>query len=61
MFRGKEIRPLGFSRRGEFIGEGVASGGGPGGLTTGGHGQGLGHAPGGEASPGPPLSYLRSS
>jgi hypothetical protein len=45
MFRGKEIRPLGFSRRGDFIGEGAASGGGPGGLTTGGRGQGLGHAP----------------
>jgi hypothetical protein len=45
MFRGKEIRPLGFSRRGVFIGERVSSGVGPGGLTMGGHGQGLGHAP----------------
>jgi hypothetical protein len=38
MFRGKEIRPLGFSHRGDFIGEGAASGAGPGGLTTGGRG-----------------------
>jgi hypothetical protein len=45
MFRGKAIRPLGFSRRGDFIGEGVASGGGPGALTIDGRGQGLGHAP----------------
>jgi hypothetical protein len=45
MFRGKAICPLGFSRRGDFIGEGASSGGGPGGLTKGGHGQGLGHAP----------------
>jgi hypothetical protein len=39
MFLGKVIRPLGFSRRG------VSSGGGLGGLTMGGHGQGLGRAP----------------
>jgi hypothetical protein len=45
MFRGKAIRPLGFSRRGDFIGEGASSGGGPGELTMGGHGQGLGRAP----------------
>jgi hypothetical protein len=45
MFLGKAIRPLGFSRRGVFIGEGALSGGGPGGLTMGGCGQGLGHAP----------------
>jgi hypothetical protein len=45
MFRGKAIRPLGFSRRGDFIGKGGASGGGPGGLTTGGRGQGQGRAP----------------
>jgi hypothetical protein len=44
MFREKEICPLGFSRRGDFIGEGASSGGGPGGLTMGGCGQGLGHA-----------------
>jgi hypothetical protein len=53
MFREKEICPLGFSRRGELIGEGAALGGGPGGLTTGGHDQGLGYAPGGEAGPWP--------
>jgi hypothetical protein len=45
MFRGKAICPLGFSHRGDFIGEGAASGGGPGGLTTGGCDQGLGCAP----------------
>jgi hypothetical protein len=45
MFLGKAIRPLGFSRRGVFIGEGESSGGGPGGLTMGGHDQGLGRAP----------------
>jgi hypothetical protein len=45
MFHGKEIHPLGFSRRGELIGKGAASGGGPGGLTIGGHGHGLGRAP----------------
>jgi hypothetical protein len=44
MFRGKAIRPLGFSRRGEFIGERAASEGRPGGLTTWWRGQGLGHA-----------------
>jgi hypothetical protein len=53
MFCEKEIRPLGFSRRGELIGEGAASGGGSGGLTIVGRGQGLGHAPGGEAGPWP--------
>jgi hypothetical protein len=51
MFRGKAIRPLGFSRRGNFIGEGAASGGGPGTLTIGGRGQGLGRAPCGVAGP----------
>jgi hypothetical protein len=45
MFLGKAIRSLGFSRRGVFIGEGASSGGGPGGLTMGGRGQGLGRAP----------------
>jgi hypothetical protein len=45
MFLGKAIRPLGFSRRGVFIGEGASSGGGPSGLTMGGRGQGLGCAP----------------
>jgi hypothetical protein len=33
MFRKKAIRPLDFSRRGEFIGERAASEGGPAGLT----------------------------
>jgi hypothetical protein len=45
IFRGKAICPLGFSCRGDFIGEGTVSGGGPGGLTIGGRGQGLGRAP----------------
>jgi hypothetical protein len=45
MFRGKAICPLGFSHRGDFIGKGAASEVGLGGLTTGGHGQGLGRAP----------------
>jgi hypothetical protein len=45
MFGEKEICPLGFSRRGDFIGEGASSGGGLGGLTMGGRGQGLGRAP----------------
>jgi hypothetical protein len=44
MFRGKAIHPLGFSRRGEFIGERASSGVGLGGLTTWWRGQGLGHA-----------------
>jgi hypothetical protein len=44
MLQGKAIRPLGFSHRGEYIGERAASGGGPGGLTTWWHGQGLGRA-----------------
>jgi hypothetical protein len=44
MFREKAIPPLGFSRRGEFIGERAALGGGPSGLTMWWHGQGLGHA-----------------
>jgi hypothetical protein len=45
MFREKEIRPLGFSHRGDFIGEGASSGSGPGGLTMGGRDQGVGHTP----------------
>jgi hypothetical protein len=45
MFLGKAIHPLGFSRRGVFIGKGASSGVGPGGLTMGGRVQGLGHAP----------------
>jgi hypothetical protein len=38
-----------FSRRGVFIGEGAASEVDQGGLTTGGHGPGVGRAPGGVA------------
>jgi hypothetical protein len=45
MFRGKEIRTLGFFPRGDFIGERATSEVGPGGLTTGGRGQGLGRDP----------------
>jgi hypothetical protein len=45
MFLVKAIRPLGFFHRGNFIGEGASSRGGPGGLTMGGRGQGLGRAP----------------
>jgi hypothetical protein len=44
MFRGKEIRPLGFSRRGELIGERAAAGGGPAGLTPWWCGPGVGRA-----------------
>jgi hypothetical protein len=44
MFQGKAIRPLGFSRRGQFIGERAASGAGLAGLTTWWRDQGLGHA-----------------
>jgi hypothetical protein len=44
MFRGKAIRPLGFSHRGEHIGERAASGGGPAGLTPWWHGPGVGRA-----------------
>jgi hypothetical protein len=54
MFRGKAICPLGFSHRGDFIGERASSEVGPGGLTIGGRGQGVGRAPGGEAGPWPP-------
>jgi hypothetical protein len=42
MFRGKAIRHLGFSRRGEYIGERAASGGGPASLTPWWHGPGVG-------------------
>jgi hypothetical protein len=45
MFREKEIHLLGFSHRGEFIGGRASSEVGPGGLTIGGHGQGLGRTP----------------
>jgi hypothetical protein len=45
MFLEKEIRPLGFSRRADFIGEGASSGVDQGALTIGGRGQGLGRPP----------------
>jgi hypothetical protein len=51
---GKFPIPLGFSVGRLLIGEGASLGGDQGGLTTGGRGQGLGHAPHGEASPWPP-------
>jgi hypothetical protein len=44
IFRGKAIRLLGFSHRGDFIGERATSGGGPGGLTIWWRRQGLGRA-----------------
>jgi hypothetical protein len=56
MFRGKAIRPLGFSHRGEFISERAASGGGPDGLTTWWRGQALGRA---TLGCGEPLAPLR--
>jgi hypothetical protein len=58
MFRGKAIHPLGFSHQGEFIGERAASGGGPGGLTTSWHGQGLGRATLGYGEPLAPLHLI---
>jgi hypothetical protein len=56
MFRGKEIRPVGFSHRGELIGERAASEGGLGRLTPWWHGPGLGRATLGF---GEPLARLR--
>jgi hypothetical protein len=44
MFHGKEICPLGFSRRGELIGKRAASVGGPAGLTPWWRGPGVGRA-----------------
>jgi hypothetical protein len=44
MFYGKEIHPLGFSRRGELIGKRAASEGGPGRLSPWWRGPGVGHA-----------------
>jgi hypothetical protein len=44
MFSRKEFGPLGFSRRGEYIGERAMSRGGPGGHTTWWRGQGVGRA-----------------
>jgi hypothetical protein len=58
MFRGKANRHLGFSRRGDFIGERASLEVGPGGLTIGGRGQGLGRAPGSEPGSWPPLRLI---
>jgi hypothetical protein len=58
MFRGKEIRPLGFSRRGELIGERAASGGGPGRLTPWWRGQTLARAALGCGQPLAPLRLI---
>jgi hypothetical protein len=58
MFHGKEICPLGFSHQGELIGEGAASGGGPGRLTIWWHGPGVGHATLGCAEPLDPLRLI---
>jgi hypothetical protein len=56
MFRGKLIKALGFSCRGEYIGGRAASGGGPGSLTPWWRGQGLGRA---TLGCGQPLASLR--
>jgi hypothetical protein len=56
----KMICPLDFSRRGEYIGERAASGGGPGGLTTWWRGQGLGRATPWCGWPLPPLRLIFS-
>jgi hypothetical protein len=44
MFSGKEFGPLGFSRRGDYIGGRAMSGGGPGGHTPWWHGLALARA-----------------
>jgi hypothetical protein len=58
MFRGKLIGALGFSRRGEYIGGRVASGGGPGGLTPWWRGPELGRAALGCGRPLAPLRLI---
>jgi hypothetical protein len=55
---GKTPIPLGFSILRLLIGEGASSGGDQGLLTTGGRGQGLGHAPSLCGQPLPPLQLL---
>jgi hypothetical protein len=50
LFSGKLIGPLGFSRRGEYIGGRAMSGGGPGAHTYPRRGQGVTHAVGGVAT-----------
>jgi hypothetical protein len=54
MFLGKAIRPLGFSHRGDFIGEGAVSGVGPGALTMVGATRGWAAPPYGVAGRWPP-------
>jgi hypothetical protein len=61
MYSGKVIEYLGFSHRGVFIGEGVASEVDLSGLTTGGRGQALGHAPWWYGRPVAPLCLLFGS
>jgi hypothetical protein len=58
IFHGKEIRPLGFSRRGELIGERSASEGGLGWLTPWWHGQTLAYAALGCGQPLAPLRLI---
>jgi hypothetical protein len=58
MFRGKLISPLGFSRRGKYIGGRAASGGGPGGLTPWWYEPGAGRATLGCGWPVAPLRLL---
>jgi hypothetical protein len=58
MFRGKAIHPLGFSHRGEYIGERAASEGGPGRLTPWWRGQTLACAALGCGQPLPPLRLI---
>jgi hypothetical protein len=60
MFRGKLIGPLGFSRRGEYIGGRAASGGGPGGLTPGGAARAGPRRPRVRLASGPPPSHRRT-
>jgi hypothetical protein len=57
-FHGKLIGPLGFSRRGEYIGGTAASGAGPGGLSVWLRGQGLGRATLGCGRPVAPLRLI---
>jgi hypothetical protein len=58
MFHGKEIRPLGFSCRGELIGKRAASEGGPGRLTPWWHGQVLARVTLGCGQPLAPLRLI---
>jgi hypothetical protein len=60
MFHGKEIRPLGFSHRGELIGERTVSECGPGRLTHWWHSQALARAALGCGQPLAPLRLIFS-